>query len=204
MRASSGVSTPIMVSTSSPRAGPARTCRIDPQFATHAWRWRCSTEDGTRRSFETPVARPQRQSGPMRRCQQMHVHPAEALFSEAMSPEEIERFPKLDDRRARQRGEQVQYFVPAHQRATSQLTDDEGVRPHLVGLEVAGQAVASMPEVIDPDRSVDEHAESADARAPARHGPQAALRSAECRKASGAFAADECAQTRVNHRRLLF
>ena len=152
MRASSGVSTPIMVSTSSPRAGPARTCRIDPQFATHAWRWRCSTEDGTRRSFETPVARPQRQSGPMRRCQQMHVHPAEALSSEAMSPEEIEHFSMLDDRRARQRGEQVQYFVPAHQRATSQLTDDEGVRPHRVGFEVAGQAVASISKVIDPDR----------------------------------------------------
>jgi hypothetical protein len=53
----------------------------------------------------------------MRRCQQMHVHPAEALSSEAMSPEEIKRFSMLDDRRARQRGEQVQYFVPAHQRA---------------------------------------------------------------------------------------
>lgn len=109
-------------------------------------------EDGTRRSFETPVARPQRQSGPMRRCQQMHVHPAEALSSEAMSPEEIEHFSMLDDRRARQRGEQVQYFVPAHQRATSQLTDDEGVRPHRVGFEVAGQAVASISKVIDPDR----------------------------------------------------
>ncbi|MCW5569874.1 MAG: hypothetical protein KIT78_02160 [Steroidobacteraceae bacterium] len=34
-----------------------------------------------------------------------------------MSPEEIKRFSMLDDRRARQRGEQVQYFVPAHQRA---------------------------------------------------------------------------------------
>lgn len=113
---------------------------------------RGSTEDGTRRSFETPVARPQRQSGPMRRCQQMHVHPAEALSSEAMSPEEIEHFSMLDDRRARQRGEQVQYFVPAHQRATSQLTDDEGVRPHRVGFEVAGQAVASISKVIDPDR----------------------------------------------------
>ncbi len=111
-----------------------------------------STEDSPRRSFGTPVAGPQRQFGPMRRCQQMHVHPAEALSSEAMSSQEIEGFSMLDDRRARQRGEQVQYFVPAHQRATIQLTDGEGVRPHLVGFEVAGQAVASISEVIDPDR----------------------------------------------------
>jgi hypothetical protein len=54
-------------------------------------------EDGTRRSFETPVAGPQRQSGPMRRCQQVRTHPSETSSSEAMSPEKIWHFPVLHE-----------------------------------------------------------------------------------------------------------
>lgn len=64
---------------------------------------RGSTEDGTRRSFETPVAGPQRQSGPMRRCQQVRTHPSETSSSEAMSPEKIWHFPVLDHWHVRQR-----------------------------------------------------------------------------------------------------
>jgi len=60
-------------------------------------------EDGPRRSFETPVAGPQRQSGPMRRCQQVRAHPAETSSSEAMSPEKIWHFPVLDHWHVRQR-----------------------------------------------------------------------------------------------------
>lgn len=131
----------------------------------------------------------------------MHVHPTEASAAQSMHSQELQNLCVLNDRNQRQRGKQAQYFIPTRQRTTSQLANDEGMRPGFAGLEVAGQPVTSVPEVIDPDRCVDEHADSAGARTSARHGPQGTLCPAECREPPCTLATDERAQTRVNHRR---
>ena len=88
----------------------------------------------------------------------MHVHPTEASAAQSMHSQELQNLCVLNDRNQRQRGKQAQHFLPTRQRTTSQLANDEGMRPDFAGLEVAGQPVTSVPEVIDPDRCVDEHA----------------------------------------------
>jgi len=65
------------------------------------------------------------------------------------------------DRRCRlQMPEQGEHLVPAHQGATGELTDHKRVDHRECVVEKPGQSRGGSPEVVDPDRGVDERRHS--------------------------------------------
>jgi len=112
------------------------------------------------RSRQRAVECPQRRARERGAGEEMDVDPAETASGQLMALEERESLTVLDLRSVGQGCEKSEYLTPIGQAPARDLAHDEGMTEDLGTGEEPSQANVAPPEMVHPDRGVDQrHAE---------------------------------------------
>jgi hypothetical protein len=106
---------------------------------------------------EPSVHCPERQLRECCRGQQMHINPTQPAPHQMPSLNESQHFCMADRRRMWQLGKRDQEYRAPRQVAARQLADDEWMGPHLSLLEELHKHRITAAQMVNPNRSIDEH-----------------------------------------------
>ena len=87
----------------------------------------------------------------------MHIDPAQARGRQATSLDQCQDFVVIARFAVRQRAQPTQNFATFAQLSAGQLSDYEGVRDDAPLLKPRRQARMAASQMLDPERSVDQH-----------------------------------------------